>query len=117
MTAKSFQDLHYGEDIDYGRGSPHLSHRDLYLELVSVVHRVLLAIDNAGLPHTVLEVGAGHGGYTESVLAAGYEVTAVDMASASVQHLQSKYSMTQQFTAIFDESGDLRAVEGQFSLV
>ena len=71
----------------------------------------------AGLPLDVLEIGAGHGGYTEPVLAAGCRVTAVEASRPSLAVLERRYGANPGFTATFDPDGALDRVDGSFSLI
>ena len=65
------QEAHYLCVTDYRKGSPHLSHLALYDRLVEVLRGVIPKLSDQGLPLRVLEVGAGHGGFTEPTLALG----------------------------------------------
>lgn len=111
------QESSYGESVDYRWGSPHLTHRRLYDSLVEVLRDRLRELDRAGLPLTVLEIGAGHGGYTEPALAAGCSVTAVEMSRPSLQRLGHRYGTNPKLTTVFDADGTLSEVRGQYSLV
>lgn len=117
MSQPNVQDGFYTEAVDYAHGSPHLSHTRLFRRLSGIVLDELEAIRNQGLPLTVLEVGAGHGGYTQPVLDAGATVSAVEMASASVVRLQHRFKNSDKFRVIHSPDGSLSAVEGSFSLV
>jgi SAM-dependent methyltransferase len=117
-TQQELQEAAYGEGTDYRVGSPHLSHWPLYDLLVGQLRRTVRSLADSGLPLTVLEVGAGHGGFTEPALAAGCEVTAVEMSRPSLQHLQERFGTNPRFQGRFDPDGSLAAVGGcTFSLV
>jgi SAM-dependent methyltransferase len=111
------QERFYDDQIDYRRGSPHLAHWSLFDRLTGVVRDALTSLTDAGLPLTVLEVGAGHGGYTEPVLAAGASVTAVEMSESSVWTLERRFGTNSAFSAIYEPDGSLDGVAGEFSLV
>ena len=83
------QELYYLPGIDYRRGSPHLSQMALHDRLVPVLRDLVRRLADQGLPLRVLEIGAGHGGFTESALAMGCDVTAVDMSGPSIEELQA----------------------------
>jgi hypothetical protein len=102
--------------VDY-RHSPHLAQWALYDRLVGIVHRAIRATADAGLPLRVLEIGAGHGGYTSVLLAAGCEVTMVEMSRASVESLRARYGTNERLTAIHDPEADLTDVGQGYSLV
>jgi 16S rRNA A1518/A1519 N6-dimethyltransferase RsmA/KsgA/DIM1 with predicted DNA glycosylase/AP lyase activity len=86
----NLQEVRYRYGVDYRKGSPHLSHLALHDRLVEVLRGTIRRLADEGLPLRVLEVGAGHGGFTETALALGCEVTAVD----SVLTRGSKLSTT-----------------------
>lgn len=112
-TVQHFQEETYAESWDYRAGSPHLVHRGLYDWLVSEVLGTLRAVRGQGLPPTVLEIGAGHGGYTEPVLAAGGQVTATEMSRPSLVHLQDRFGANSSFRGEFDPDGSLDVLGDQ----
>jgi SAM-dependent methyltransferase len=112
----NFQEDFYTENVDYLRGSPHLR-RPLYERLVTTIRQQLMSLAQAGLPLTVLEFGAGHGGFTEPALAFGCEVTAVEMSQASIVELQQRFGQNSSFSASYDPDGDLVGFSGSYSLV
>jgi SAM-dependent methyltransferase len=114
---QGFQDAFYDEDVDYGRGSPHLKDPRLKRRLLAVVGAAVQGLQSRGLPLRVLEVGAGHGGYTEALLAAGCSVTAVEMSRASVGHLRRRFGAHAGFRVVHDPTGDLQDVDGGYSMV
>ena len=81
----------YHSDIDYRRGSPHLAQLPLYDRLVEVLRGTVRRLAEQGLPLRVLEIGAGHGGFTEAALALGCDVTAVDVSESSVEELKRRF--------------------------
>jgi SAM-dependent methyltransferase len=111
------QEAFYDENVDYARGSPHLSHPKLTERLVEVLRARLLRLHASGLPLRVLEIGAGHGAFTETVLAAGCDVTAVDMSEPAVRELRRRFGTNPRFRAIHDPVGDLSSADDGYSLV
>jgi len=111
------QELFYTAEMDYRAGSPHLAHYSLYDQLVSLLRQVLRDLDASGLPPSVLEIGAGHGGYTEPALAAGCQVTAVEMSRPSLARLVEKFGTNTNFKGVFDQDGTLSEVGSGFSLI
>ena len=103
--------------MDYRLGSPHLTHWSLYERLVGIVRNCIGDLNAAGVGQDVLEIGAGHGGYTEPVLAAGCRVTAVEASRPSLRTLERRYGGNPRFQAVFDSDGSLDDVSGTFSLV
>jgi SAM-dependent methyltransferase len=115
---QSLQELGYPADRDYRNGSPHLLHWHLYDRLTSMLRRTIAEVMDAGLPPTILEIGAGHGAFTEPALAAGAQVTATDMSRPSVERLTHRYRTNPTFEAVFDPDGSLSALGGRrFSLI
>jgi SAM-dependent methyltransferase len=113
----NLQEAHYMPGIDYRKGSPHLTHQALYDRLVEVLRGVIKRLADQGLPLRVLEVGAGHGGFTEPALAMGCEVTAVDMSRPSVDELRRRFATNPKFRAVHDPDGTLRDVDNDYSLL
>ena len=114
---QALQESYYDENVDYRVGSPHLTHWALYERLVRTVRTCIGDLHAAGLPLDVLEIGAGHGGYTEPVLAAGCRVTAVEASRPSLAVLERRYGANPGFTAVFDPDGTVEGVDGTFSLI
>jgi SAM-dependent methyltransferase len=112
------QDLAHGDDHDYATGSPHLVHPRLRSAIVRrlgvLVHERVEATGRA----RVLEVGAGHGSFTDHLLAFGAEVTATEMSAASAAHLMWRYDANPRARVVHDPDGDAAARLGeQFDLV
>jgi SAM-dependent methyltransferase len=71
-----------------------------------------------GLPLTLLEIGAGHGGYTEMALAAGCTVTATETSRPSVERARTRFRSNPGFSAFFSPDGTLDVLgDSTFSLV
>ena len=112
---QELQEHTHGPSWDYRAGSPHLMHWQLYDRLV---REVLCVLRTSGAPTTVLEVGAGHGGYTEPLLAAGHHVTATEMSRPSLARLKERFGSNERFSCAFDSDGSLDMLGGRtFSLV
>ncbi len=110
------QESVYSAERDYRAESPHLAHHALYDRLVGILRQTLRDLKAAGLPLSVLEIGAGHGGFTEPALAAGCQVTAVEMSRPSLARLAEKFGANANFTGVFDPDGTLSEVGSGFSL-
>ncbi len=113
----NIQEEYYLPHVDYRRGSPHLSHPKLNDRLIEVLRGMIQGLADQGLPLRVLEVGAGHGGFTELALAMGCEVTAVDMSKPSVDELRRRFGTNPNFHAVYDPDGTLRNVDNDYSLL
>ena len=115
---QELQETTHGTSWDYRAGSPHLIHWKLYTRLVNSVLSSLRTASDGGLPTTVLEIGAGHGGYTEPLLAAGYQVTATEMSRPSLARLKERFGSNKNFSCAFDRDGSLDILNGQrFTLI
>lgn len=100
------QDSSHAEGHDYEKGSPHLRH-DRLRTMVEVRLAALVAqsIRRTGQCR-VLEVGAGHGTFTYSLLKAGAHVTVTETSSASADHLRHRFGNSSDVEVRFDESGE-----------
>jgi SAM-dependent methyltransferase len=113
----NLQEVYYGSGIDYRKGSPHLSHWALYDRLTELLRTEVRRLDAQGLPLRVLEIGAGHGGFTEPALALNCDVTAVDMSEPAVGELRRRFGTNPKLEAIHDPAGDLRGIDGEYTLL
>jgi SAM-dependent methyltransferase len=116
-STQLLQESIYAEGVDYRRGSPHLAHWPLYDRLTGILRDEVRHLAGRGLALDVLEVGAGHGGYTEPALAAGCRVTAVEMSRPALAQLDRRFGTNSDFSSVFDPDGSLSEVGGGFSLV
>ena len=106
------QEIGHGAAHDYRAGSPHLKHARLNEALTALVREAMVEVGKRGLPMTLLEIGAGHGGCTEPALAAGCEVTVTETSRPAVERLLARFGANPGFTALFAEDGSL-AVLGE----
>ncbi|MGH2530817.1 MAG: class I SAM-dependent methyltransferase [Thermomicrobiales bacterium] len=112
------QELAHHADFDYRAGSPHLKHGQVFDLLVGRLRDVLAETKARGLPPTLLEIGAGDGAFVEPVLAAGYRVTATEMARPAIARLEQRFGGNPGFTARFVEDDTAYPiVEGRFSVI
>jgi SAM-dependent methyltransferase len=103
-------------DVDYPN-SPHLAHPALRGRLVALLLETVKTVAGSGLPLRVLEIGAGHGGYTAEALTAGCNVTAVELSRPSFRKLAARYGANPRVTTVFDPDGSLATLDGTYSLV
>jgi 2-polyprenyl-3-methyl-5-hydroxy-6-metoxy-1,4-benzoquinol methylase len=113
----NLQEQRYQAGADYRKGSPHLSHPALHDRLVEVLRGVAVRLDREGLPLRVLEIGAGHGGFTEPALALGCDVTAVDMSGPSIAELRRRLGINPKLRLIHSPDGALSDVGGDYTLL
>ena len=99
------QNVSHAEDHDYTTGSPHLADPSLRARLdVRIRSLVVEAIERQG-SCSVLEIGAGHGSFTDTVIAAGGTPTVTEMSEASYRHLSRKFAGMDSVRAVFDPDG------------
>ena len=115
-STTNFQESFYNAEIDYRQGSPHLAHPALYQRLVRVLRDQIGSVAAQGLPLDVIEIGAGHGGFTEPMLAAGCRVTALEMSQASVSRLNALFAENPRFDCLYNPDGSFDCLTGDYSL-
>lgn len=98
------------------RHSPHLAQWALQSRLVTLLEESVRLLPESSRPASVLEVGAGHGGYTGPLLAAGCKVTAVEMSRPSWQKLQDRYGANERLSAQLDRDASLSDLPGGHAL-
>ena len=111
------QEAYYHSGVDYRKGSPHLVQLALHDRLVEVLRGTVRRLAEQGLPLRVLEIGAGHGGFTESALALGCDVTAVDASEPSIEELKRRFGTNPKLQALYEPEGKLRDAGGDYSLL
>lgn len=115
-TMRDFQESGHGRDHDYTRGSPHLQHAELnaWVE-ATLLDAIRSATPEGGSAH-VLEVGAGHGVFTEHLVGAGASVVVTEMSAPSVEVLRHRFAGVDRVCVVHDPTGDV-PVEGTFDAV
>ncbi len=105
-SVAEMQDRHHDDSHDYEPGSPHLRHPSLRNEVVRRIRRLIAEqFDRSGACR-VLEVGAGHGGFTDHIAAAGAQVTVTEMSRASLRVLQERFAWNPNVACVHDSTGD-----------
>jgi SAM-dependent methyltransferase len=107
------QEIGHPADADYSAGSPHLKHRHLYDWVLGELRQALEGLSSRGISWTVLDVGAGHGSFTEPLLAYGCQVTATEMSRPSLRWLESRYGTNPKFKAALDTDRGEQSWHGQ----
>ena len=96
----------HAEGHDYVKGSPHLRHSSLRdsvtLRLEDLVRH---AIERKGSCR-VIEVGGGHGTFTDVLRRAGAEVLVTETSRASASYLQRVFGMDPGVEIAYDETGE-----------
>lgn len=117
-ATSSMQDLGHPAGFDYEPGSPHLTHSHLRNWIVANIREVIREQFSTSESVRVLEVGAGHGAFTDSVLAAGATVTVTEMSRASAELLRSRFAHNRAARVVFDPTGGGDDLSGeQFDVV
>ncbi|MEV4920979.1 class I SAM-dependent methyltransferase [Streptomyces tirandamycinicus] len=99
------QEREHGIGHDYAKGSPHIRHHAIRDRLIGDLHALVReVIERNGQCH-VLELGAGHGTFTDHLLAAGARVTVTEMSEPSVRFLRNRFQRNPNVTVLHDEDG------------
>lgn len=99
------QELSHGEDHDYTVGSPHLRHPALRRLVDDAIEKAVTDVLSQRETCTVLEVGAGHGSFTDTVLAAGGTATVTEMSKPSYDYLTRKFDGDSRVQVVYDTDG------------
>ncbi len=102
----SLQEAAYGEAADYENGSPHLAHPQLRNRVIASIREVVLERMRALGRCRVLEVGAGHGAFTDHVLALGAEVTITEMSRPMCSVLRRRLEHNALVSVHHDPDGE-----------
>jgi SAM-dependent methyltransferase len=108
----SFQDDAHGQNHDYLPGSPHLKHAHLRAKVIASLQ--VLCSKGQGLGQLkILEVGAGHGTFTDALRSFGAQVTVTEMSLASVEYLSQRYSDDPNVEVVHDQDGSCKQFAGR----
>jgi SAM-dependent methyltransferase len=105
------QETAFGEGVDYVAGSPHLSHPRLHSRLVDRIRHLADAVFARSGQCRILEIGAGHGTFTEHLVAMGADVTVTEISKPSVDVLSRRFRHSSRVRVVHDADG-----EGVFDL-
>lgn len=109
----SAQDAGHGAGHDYVKGSPHLRHDKLRTMVEDrLTAAVQATVARKGSCH-VLEIGAGHGTFTDCLLRAGAKVTVTEASQASADLLRAKYEGNDLVEVFYDETGEEMLASGR----
>lgn len=102
----NIQEQGHPEGHDYVKGSPHLRHEALRTRISQSLTDIIATIHRAKGACKVLEVGAGHGVFTESLLRSGATVVVTEMSAPSAMHLQRLYGGAANVEVVYDSTGE-----------
>ncbi|MGH3870145.1 MAG: class I SAM-dependent methyltransferase [Pseudonocardiaceae bacterium] len=107
----------HGEGHDYAAGSPHIRHHALRNTVVTTLQDVVGEVLDARGTCRVLEVGAGHGVFTDHLAAMGAQVEVTEMSAPSAQVLQERFRHNDQVQVTLDPDGGAAGRAGPVDVV
>lgn len=114
----SLQELGHPSGHDYEAGSPHLKHSHLRGRINESLRSTVRSILDRKNSCRVLEVGAGHGTFTDAIIGAGAEVVITEMSSHSAHILEERYGRNPKVTTVYDQDGTwLKRTDAEFDLI
>jgi SAM-dependent methyltransferase len=99
----NFQEAGHGIGHDYGR-APHLRHASLRGRIESSLSHSCSGLGTRG-SLAVLEIGAGHGPFTPTLLSLGAHVTMTEMSKPAVDRLKDVFAREPRVKVIHDAEG------------
>jgi SAM-dependent methyltransferase len=109
---RTAQQLAHGAGHDYEPGSPHLKHAGLHSWLVGELRNALGGLGAVdGHEPEVLEIGGGHGTFTQTLLGAGARVTVTEMSRFSADRLRERFAAEDRVRVVYDPDGNCSPVE------
>jgi SAM-dependent methyltransferase len=110
-TMRDLQQDAHGAGHDYAAGSPHIKHHRLRQRIVEELQESVRAVADARGECRVLELGAGHGTFTDHIVAAGATVEVTEMSAPSAAELRRRFRHNADVTVVDDPDGS-RALSG-----
>jgi SAM-dependent methyltransferase len=96
----------YGAGADYVAGSPHLAHPQLHSQILGQMRRLSEAASAQPGRCRILEVGAGHGTFTEYLADLGADITVTEISKASADVLTRRFQRSPAVHVIYDPDGE-----------
>ncbi|MDQ1029182.1 SAM-dependent methyltransferase [Streptomyces umbrinus] len=106
------QEREHGVGHDYASGSPHIRHHTIRDRLIGDLHALVQQVPDRNGQCRVLELGAGHGTFTDHLVAAGAQVTVTEMSEPSV-----RFHRNPHVTVIHDKEGTAACQAGPLDAV
>ncbi|WP_327354649.1 class I SAM-dependent methyltransferase [Streptomyces sp. NBC_01304] len=104
-TMGDLQELAHGTDHDYAKGSPHIRHQGLRDRIIDQLQAVVSETIDRNGQCRLLELGAGHGTFTDHLVAAGAQVTVTEMSEPSARVLRQRFRHNPGVTVVHDPDG------------
>lgn len=104
-TIGQLQERAHGDGHDYANGSPHIRHHSVRERVISGVHTLVGEVIERNGQCRVLEVGAGHGTFTDHLVAAGARVDVTEMSAPSAAVLRQRFRNNPNVTVVHDFEG------------
>ncbi|MFD1658049.1 class I SAM-dependent methyltransferase [Streptomyces caeni] len=104
-SMSELQEREHGTGHDYAQGSPHIRHHTIRNRLINDLHALVQEVIDRNGRCRVLELGAGHGTFTDHLLAAGAQVTVTEMSEPSVRFLRSRFRRNPGVEVLHDQDG------------
>lgn len=103
---QALQGTAHGTGFDYAPTSPHLTHAPTRTRIADAICSAVGRSFHRRGDCRVLEIGAGHGAFTEYAAAAGATVSVTEMSSASVDVLRRRFMGNSAVRVIHDADGE-----------
>jgi 2-polyprenyl-3-methyl-5-hydroxy-6-metoxy-1,4-benzoquinol methylase len=100
------QDSFHDSEHDYDPSSPHLRHPQIRNAVIRDLTGLVTRTVHRRGDCRVIEIGAGHGTFTETLLAAGAQVTVTEASRASAELLRERYAGNQRVEVFYDSTGE-----------
>ncbi|MDD9370565.1 MAG: class I SAM-dependent methyltransferase [Acidimicrobiales bacterium] len=114
----SVQDAFHHAAFDHVPGSPHIKHERLRTAIVSSLRTRVRALCDGTRRCHALELGAGHGTFTDTLVDAGASVVVTEMSSARERVLRSHFRDRPDVRVEYDDDGDwIFRTDERFDLV
>ncbi|MCL6733474.1 class I SAM-dependent methyltransferase [Streptomyces neyagawaensis] len=111
------QEREHGVGHDYAKGSPHIRHHTVRDRLIGDLHALVHEVIDRNGQCRVVELGAGHGTFTDHLLAAGAQITVTEMSEPSAHLLRHRFQHNPNVTVIHDKDGTAACTAGPFDAV
>jgi trans-aconitate methyltransferase len=104
-TIGLLQERAHGEGHDYAKGSPHIRHHRIRERVIAGLHTLVGQVIERNGQCRVLEIGAGHGTFTDHLVAAGATVEVTEMSAPSAAILRHRFRYNPQVAVTHTPEG------------